>query len=124
WLASARSSSSVDANSRTAVCFVCASESCCCSCGVSLCFCFITASSGFGEERGEGFACAMQLAAHGVGGLARQRGDFVVTHFLVGDEQQEQAILGGQTVESFLNPLAEFLILQHEQRRVGARGGV
>ena len=81
---------------------------------------------GFGllEKHGESLARAMQLAAHGVRGLFGEGGDFVVTHLLVRDQQQQQAVFVRKTVERLLDPLAEFLELEHAERRVHPRGGV
>ena len=74
--------------------------------------------------RGEGLAGAMQFAAHGIGGLADERGDFVVAQFLVRDEQQQQLVFVGQGIEGFLDALAEFLGFQDAQRRIGRGGGI
>lgn len=45
-------------------------------------------SGGFLEVNGEGFAGAMKFAADGVRGLFGEGGHLLVTHLLVGHEQQ------------------------------------
>ena len=57
----------------------------------------------------------MQFAAHGIRGLFGERGNLVVTHLLIGDEKQQQAIFFGETGESCLNALAEFLGFQRAE---------
>src|ERR1043166_1891191 len=119
WLTSCRRSSSADANSR-AVDF-CNSVSA--SCGeVSLVWCFMFDLVWL-EKQGESLPRAMQLATHGVRGLFGELGDFVVTQLLVGDQQQQQAIFVRKSIERLLDPLAEFLDLQHPKRRVRPRRG-
>jgi hypothetical protein len=83
---------------------------------------FMAGSGGFLEELGECFAGAVQLAPHGVGGLISQRGNLVVAEFLVGDEEEQQAVFLGERVEGVLDALAEFLGLEHAQRGF-RRGG-
>src|SRR6266513_1591732 len=125
WLASWRRSSSADANSRAGVCCDFVSASCSCSWDVSLVWRFMF-DLGFGllEKHGESFARAMQLAAHGVRGLLGELRDFVVTHLLIRHQQQQQTVFVGKTVERLLDPLAQFLDLQHPERRVHPRRGV
>ena len=74
--------------------------------------------------RGKGPAGAMQFAAHGISGLADERGDFLVAQFLVRDEQQQQPVFVGKLFQRFLDPVAKFLDFQNAQRGIGLGGRV
>ena len=51
-------------------------------------------SGGFFKMGGKGFAGAMQLAAHGVGGLTDHFGNLLVTQFFIRYQQQQAVFLG------------------------------
>ena len=55
----------------------------------------------------------MEFAAHRVSRLAGQRRDLVVTHFLIGDQQQEQPIFRRQAIQRVLDSLAQLVQLKH-----------
>lgn len=56
------------------------------------------ASGGLCEEGGESFPGAMQLAAHGVGGLSHEGGDLLVTQFLIRHQQEQQTVFVGEAI--------------------------
>ena len=82
------------------------------------------ASGGFFKMFGKGFSGAIQFSAHGIGGLADERGNGFVAQFLVGHEQQQEAVFVRQLVQGFLNALAEFLGLENAQGRIAAGGRI
>jgi len=78
-------------------------------------------SGGFLKVQGEGFPGAMKLAPDSVGGLFRESGHLVITHLLIGHEQEQQTVFIRQGIKRFLNALPEFLCFQHTQGRIGFR---
>ena len=66
----------------------------------------------------------MQFAAHGVRGLADERGNFVVAQLFVGDKQKQQAVFVWQGIQGLLDTLAQFLGFQNTQGRIGFCRGI
>ena len=72
--------------------------------------------SGFLKKDGKRLARPMQFSSYCVGGLLGEGADVFVTKSFVRDEQQQEAIFVRQSVEGFLNALAQFLGFQDPQR--------
>ena len=74
---------------------------------------------------GKRFSRAMQLAPDGVGGLASELGDLLVTQLCVRDQQQQEPVFLGKATQRLLNALAQFLHFQNAQGRFRlSRGGL
>ena len=78
-------------------------------------------SGGLLKVQGESFAGAMKLASDGIGGLFRESGHLVITHLLIGHQEEQQAVFIRQRSKRFLNSLTEFLRFQHTQGRIRFR---
>ena len=85
-------------------------------------FVFHTASGGLGKVRGKSFSRTMQFATHGIGCLFGERGDFVITHLFIGNEQQEEAIFFRDRSQRSLDALAKLFGFESAERRIGRRG--
>ena len=66
----------------------------------------------------------MEFSAHGVRRLLGKSADLLVTQLLVSHKQQQQAVLGRQTIQRFLDALAQLLDFQDAERGVGFGGRV
>jgi len=65
----------------------------------------VCTSNGFLEQDGKGLPGAVQLAADRVGGLIGQRADLFVTHFFIGDQQQQEPMFRRQPIKRLLDTL-------------------
>lgn len=81
-------------------------------------------SAGLPECGAEGLAGAVKLAADGIGGLVGDLGDGVVAEFLIGDQEEEDAVFLGEFVEGLLDALAKFGHLDIAKGAFGGAGGV